>query len=174
MTDQKNFDQTRPSFFRGYGKTTMLSPHPAIHEEWSTTFRKTYLKPTSRTKPNAYTKVPLGEIEHDNALHKSDRRSTIASGFQANAQLFDETSWATEKNTHTDIVRTEYRNRYNQAKPFHKSTIVNSHGRMKRKEHVYDTHDTNPLRNWKAREADTQIYATQKGAEHDNKDGFKV
>ena len=39
--------------------------------------------------------------------------STIASGFQANSQLFDETSWKTENNTHTDIVRTEYRNRFN-------------------------------------------------------------
>mmetsp|Transcript_8821 Transcript_8821/g.13598 ORF Transcript_8821/g.13598 Transcript_8821/m.13598 type:complete len:162 (+) Transcript_8821:21-506(+) len=54
MTDQKQFDKTRPSFFRGYGKTTMLEPHPALYEEWSTTFRKTYLKPNARTKPTAH------------------------------------------------------------------------------------------------------------------------
>ena len=64
--------------------------------------------------------------------------STIASGFQANAQLFDETSWKTEGNVHTDIIRTEYRNRYNQPKPFHKSLLLNSNGRMKKKEQIYD------------------------------------
>ena len=62
-------------------------------------------------------------MEHDNALDKANRTSTIASGFQANAQLFDETSWKTENNTHTDIIRTEYRNRYNQDKPFHKPAL---------------------------------------------------
>jgi hypothetical protein len=81
MPDTKGFDQTRPSFFRGYGKETLLRPHPALHEEWSTTFRKTYLKPDTRTKPNAFTRYPVGEREHDNDLEKSKRLSTIASGF---------------------------------------------------------------------------------------------
>lgn len=134
MSDQRNFDKTRPNFFRGYGATTKLAPHEALHEEWSTTFRKTYLKPNSRTKPNAYQRQPVGECEFDNSLKESNRRSTIASGFEANAQLFDETSWKTEKNVHTDIIRTEYRNRYNQPKPFHKPCLLNSHGRLKKRE----------------------------------------
>lgn len=79
--DQRAFDKTRPNFFRGYGKTTMLAPHPCLNEEWSTSFRKTYLKPNTRTKPNAHTQLPVQEIEHDNALTKSSRASTIASGF---------------------------------------------------------------------------------------------
>jgi hypothetical protein len=108
----------------------MLAPHPALEEQWSTTFRKTFLKPNYRTKPNAHTQMPVAEIEFDNGLKEAKRSSTIASGFQANSQLFDETSWKTEKNTHTDIIRTEYRNRYNQAKPFHKSLLINSSGRM--------------------------------------------
>lgn len=81
MTDQRSFDKSRPNFFRGYGKTTMLSPHPALDEEWSTTFRKTYLKPNFRTKPNAFTKMPVGEMEFDNNLREGYRQSTIASGF---------------------------------------------------------------------------------------------
>jgi hypothetical protein len=32
MADQRSFDKSRPNFFRGYGKTTMLSPHPALDE----------------------------------------------------------------------------------------------------------------------------------------------
>ena len=85
MADQRAFDKTRPAFFRGYGKETRLRPHPHLFEQWSTTFRKTYLKPNERTKPNAYTKFPVGEMEHDNELDKSKRISTLASGFQANA-----------------------------------------------------------------------------------------
>jgi len=85
MTDQRAFDKTRPNFFRGYGNTTKLAPHPCLYEEWSTSFRKTYLKPNDRTKPNANTKAPVKDIEHDNNLYKSDRRSTIASGFQNNS-----------------------------------------------------------------------------------------
>lgn len=81
MTDQKTFDKTRPSFYRGYGATTKLAPHPALDEEWSTTFRKTYLKPNYRSKPNAHTKMPVQEIEFDNALKAANRASTIASGF---------------------------------------------------------------------------------------------
>mmetsp|Transcript_12786 Transcript_12786/g.21624 ORF Transcript_12786/g.21624 Transcript_12786/m.21624 type:complete len:150 (-) Transcript_12786:335-784(-) len=81
MTDQRNFDKTRPSFFRGYGKTTMLEPHPCLGEEWSTTFRKTYLKPTDRTKPNAHERAAVQNIEFDNAMKEGYRRSTFASGF---------------------------------------------------------------------------------------------
>lgn len=66
MADNKTFDNSRPQFFRGYGKTTMLEPHPALNEEWSTTFRKTYLNPNDRTKPNANTKLSVKENELDN------------------------------------------------------------------------------------------------------------
>lgn len=132
MTDNKTFDKSRPQFFRGYGKTTMLDPHPALNEEWSTSFRKTYLNPNERTKPNAHTKLAVKENEFDNQMKEANRNSTIASGFQANAQLFDETSWKTNTNLHTDIIRSEYRNRFNQDKPFHKTLLVNSHGRLKK------------------------------------------
>ena len=52
---------------------------------------------------------------------------------------------------HTDILRTEYRNRYNKDKPFHKPSLVNSHGRLKKKELVYDLQDVDATKNWKAR-----------------------
>ena len=87
-------------------------------------------------------------------MSESFLKGTISSGYQSNAQLQDETSWATEGNTHTDQVRTEYRNRFNQSKPFHKPSLVNSHGRLNRTDGrghfvVYDTSDgANPLRSW--------------------------
>ena len=118
--------------------------------------------------------MPVQEIEFDNALKEGKRSSTLASGFQANAQLFDETSWKTEGNTHTDIIRTEYRNRYNQAKPFHKSLLINSSGRMNKIQQTYDIQDINPSVNWKSRAAETKIYAPRQGAEHEGKFRFKV
>jgi hypothetical protein len=127
-----------------------LEPHPCLDEEWSTTFRKTYLKPLGRSKPNAHQKRAGWDIEFDEKMTESKRNATKASGFQNNSQLFDETTWKTERNLHTDINRTEYRNRYNVLKPFHKPNLLNSHGRMKPKERfrVYDNTDCNPNTNW--------------------------
>ena len=96
------------------------------------------MKPNLRTKPGAHIKLPVGDCEFDNTMKEGYRKETKASGFQANAQLFDETSWKTNANVHTDIIRTEYRNRFNQPKPFHKSLLLNSNGRMKKKEQIYD------------------------------------
>jgi hypothetical protein len=83
-------------------------------------------------------------------MKESYRTGTLSSGFQNNAQLFDETTWKTERNLHTDIKRTEYRMRYNVEKPFHKPSLINSHGRLQAKERfrVYDTVDNNPNTNW--------------------------
>lgn len=124
------------------------------------------MKPNLRTKPNAHTKLPVGDCEFDNAMKGSYRNSTIASGFQANAQLFDETSWKTNANFHTDIIRTEYRNKYNQDKPFHKPALVNSSGRLPKKFAIYDVMDANPTKNWRSRAADTTYYAPIQGSEH--------
>lgn len=64
-----------------------------------------------------------------------------ASGYIGNSTLFDGTGWVTEKNMHTDMMRTEYRNRFNQDKPFHKSCIRINAGRLPRKPLVYDKAD---------------------------------
>jgi len=96
-------------------------------------------------------------------MQESFLKATISSGYQSNAKLQDETSWKTEKNTHTDQVRTEYRNRFNQEKPFHKPALINSHGRLNRTDGrghfvVYDTTDgANPLRSWNQKQ---DVFAT--------------
>lgn len=129
-----------------------MKPHPCLDEEWSTTFKKTYLKPLTRTKPNAHLKFPGLQYDVDPTMtdNENKRISHLGSGFQNNAQLFDNTSWRTSKNLHTDIKRTEYRNRFNRPKPFHKSNFTNSHGRLAAKERfkVYDTVNNNPNTNW--------------------------
>ena len=150
----------------------MLEAHPCLDEHWSTTFRKTFLHPKERTKPNAVEKKPVKDNEFDAKMRVSGRKSTLASGFQANAQLLDETSWKTESNLHTDIIRTEYRMRYNQAKPFHKVALMNSNGRLKKNEPIYDLADKLPNRFWRTKAADQSRYAPRQTAHMRGKSAF--
>lgn len=61
------------------------------------------------------------------------RRSAVkASGFQANSTLLDGTGWVPEKNLHGQNKFTEYRNRFNHAKPFHRTNLRMSTGHLKR------------------------------------------
>ena len=49
-----------------------------------------------------------------------------------------------EKNVHTDMMRTSYRNNFNVAKPFHKDAARITDGRLKRKELFFDGGDNRP------------------------------
>jgi hypothetical protein len=49
-----------------------------------------------------------------------------------NRQHWDGSGWDTEKNTHTDMMRTSYRNGFNTPKPFHKMELRNTTGRLKK------------------------------------------
>lgn len=61
-----------------------------------------------------------------------------ASGYVQAMTLCDGKTWVPEKNLHSDMLRTEYRNRYNQPKPFHKVTLRASLSTLPRKKLVYD------------------------------------
>jgi len=58
VPDQLCFDPQRSSFTRRFGQETiltgMIESHPAAQQEggMNTTFRKSYLIPTQRTRPN--------------------------------------------------------------------------------------------------------------------------
>jgi hypothetical protein len=58
-----------------------------------------------------------------------------------NSTLWDATSWATEKNVHTDQDRTQYRKQFNQPKPFHNRTTKLSTGRMPKLQATYEPAD---------------------------------
>jgi hypothetical protein len=130
----------------------------------------------ARSKPNAHIKLPGVDNEFDNSMRPNPRISTKSSGFAANAQLFDETSWKTETNLHTDQIRTEYRNRYNVKKPFHKSCLLNSHGRKPAPERfrVYDTVDMNPNTNWSRKARNHSVFNTQKNPSHTEANSLRV
>ena len=71
-------------------------------------------------------------------MKQSIRTSTAASGFFRNFFNGDGKTNVPEKNLHSDMIRTEYRNRFNQAKPFHKTSIMNSTGRLPKRVLTYD------------------------------------
>ena len=63
------------------------------------------------------------------------------SGYTMNSTLWDGTSWATEKNVHTDQNRTQYRKQFNQPKPFHKRDVKESPGKVGKKMITYEPAD---------------------------------
>ena len=60
------------------------------------------------------------------------------SGYIQNTTLFDGHGWLPEKCMHSDMVRTEYRMRYNKIKPFHKLVTETTSGKLPKKYTVYD------------------------------------
>jgi len=80
-------DQTLEAATHKYGKPTMSRPHPCIADShWSTTFRKTYVKPTLKAKPNAVHRASTGDLLFDPKMRVSQRPGTQqASGFENNA-----------------------------------------------------------------------------------------
>jgi hypothetical protein len=129
---------------RRFGTETLVrtaaNHHPINYS--TTTFRASYFPPS--TLPKSVWRDRNTSVQFDNsktlriAPLQSDK---LASGYSANRQHWDGTFWRTEKNTHTDQVRTLYREKFDQPKPFHKSTLRNNDGRLKLLQQVYDVAD---------------------------------
>jgi hypothetical protein len=74
-------------------------------------------------------------------LQIQTKSDNLYSGYESNRQLWDGTGWRTEKNQHTDQIRTTYRNNFNQPKPFHLAKIKETTGRLRKKQLIYDWSD---------------------------------
>ena len=96
-----------------------------------------FTAPQKLSRPNWRTRQGSMQFDPDRS-YENPRAVAKASGYVQNSTLFDGTGWVPEKNLHSDMMRTEYRNRFNQAKPFHKHEVRANDGRLKRREHVYD------------------------------------
>lgn len=96
-----------------------------------------FVSPKKVSRPNWRTRQCSVEFDPDRSP-ENPRTIAKASGFVQNSTLFDGTGWVPERNLHSDMMRTEYRNRFNQSKPFHKNEVRSNDGRLKRKEYVYD------------------------------------
>jgi hypothetical protein len=106
----------------------------------NSTSRKTFRDPREIAKPTWRARHVSVDFDPDRS-HMHQTYKVQASGYNLNSNLFDGTGWETEKNLHTDMYRTEYRNRFNTAKPFHKDAIKINTGRLPRKPIAYDKED---------------------------------
>ena len=99
-----------------------------------TTMRQSYLSPQVHDRPNWRNRDNTMAFENCAKLQIHKRSDSLATGYESNRQLWDGTTWRTEKNQHTDQMRTQYRNNFNQPKPFHKPELRKTDGRLRRKE----------------------------------------
>lgn len=129
---------------RRFGTETQVrsasNHHPLDYK--TTTFRASYFSPANVEKNNWRSRDSSVKFENTRTLNMAPLQSDkLASGYSANRQHWDGTFWRTEKNTHTDQVRTLYRLKFDQPKPFHKPELINNDGRLKVKQAVWDTQD---------------------------------
>jgi hypothetical protein len=66
------------------------------------------------------------------------KAKVAASGFGTSMIQCDGKTWVPEKNLHSDMIRTEYRNRFNKKKPFHRVQDRYSMYIVPRRTLVYD------------------------------------
>ena len=128
---------------RRYGTRTMFDTASNMREQTlTTTTRNSFVHPKTHDKPNWRSRDTSVTFDSSSAKLKVMQRSTsLASGYGSNRQEWDGTTWKTEKNLHTDQMRTSYRNGFNQPKPFHKPKLAVTSGRLRKKEQVFDTID---------------------------------
>lgn len=126
-----------------YGCRTMFDTAANMHPEnyMSTTNRASYVNPRTLDRPTWRDRDPLQTFDPSDKLKVVAHSDKRASGYSSNRQEWDGTTWRTEKNLHTDLIRTTYRNGFNKPKPFHKIELKVSDGRLKRKERVFDVAD---------------------------------
>jgi hypothetical protein len=82
----------------------------------TTTTRETFSNPRFKQRNNLREKISyMDGIDFDPSMKPplKGKGAVTASGFYTAMNFFDGTTWRTEKNLHTDQVRTEYRNRFN-------------------------------------------------------------
>lgn len=136
-------DKTMEVRSRRYGTRTMFNTaanhQPENYHE--TTTRASYHNPKTHDKPNYRSRDHSQVFENSAKLLVHKRSDSMASGYETNRQLWDGTGWGTEKNLHSDMYRTAYRNNFNQPKPFHKPELKVTNGRLIRKEQVFDVTD---------------------------------
>lgn len=120
-------DDTLHSTSRRYGTETKPTTHPAVqvashYATNETTFRASFINPKRHPSQVYRTRNPDADMSTETNVkiesHVTDKTNlngprqvliNNCSGYVMNSTLWDSTSWATEKNFHTDQQRTQYR-----------------------------------------------------------------
>jgi hypothetical protein len=118
-----------------------MKPDPSEYK--NSTFRASYRHPSCHDRPNFRRRDAGKDAIFDNSrtLSVNQNSATLMTGYESNRQLWDGTTWRTEKNQHTDQMRTSYRNEFNKPKPFHLNKLKDTTGRLRKIFKVYDLAD---------------------------------
>ena len=137
------FEAVSHKFGRRSDKLTAPNMRQPKEEVSQTTMRVSYKPPTLLDKPNFRSRHPGKDTLFDvTAMLKVKLNSAnLMTGYESNRQLWDGTTWRTEKNQHTDQVRTSYRNEFNKLKPFHLNKVRDTTGRLRKLHNVFDLAD---------------------------------
>jgi hypothetical protein len=104
-------DDTLHAFSRRYGKETLMDTAPNFKpDSWTTNFRSTYHSPITQNKGNWRSRVQDEAFDMNSQTADKKDRFYNSSGFSQNSMICDGKLFVTEKNLHTDIIRTAYRN----------------------------------------------------------------
>jgi len=104
--------------------------------------RDSYKQPSSLPKPNFRASVS-GQFR-DFVSPVVNRPSTQnRSGYIQNSTLFDGTGWVPDKSLHADLVRTEYRMKYNPQKHFQHLFTPTTYGNLPHPVRIYDVPKNN-------------------------------
>lgn len=139
----KKDDSLHATSSRYTGTTMQRNAADFVAEDRSTTTsRAAFTRPqsaprtTMRERDSSVTFTGAKTLQVNSRL--ANRRG---SGYASNLQMFDGQTWQTEKNLHSDMVRTMYRNNFNQEKGFHKTALLGNDGRLKKRSNVFDASD---------------------------------
>jgi len=132
-----------------YGGQTIMATSPNSREKnvFQSSTKTAFQSPNKSPRPNWRSRGQMQNFDNQSKVLKFEKKrnslspvspKNTTSGFAMNSTLFDGTSWGPEKNLNGDMVRTIYRNQFNQPKPFHKGEVRVTMGTLRRKSAVYD------------------------------------
>jgi len=98
----------------------------------TTTARESYKNPASLSKPVLRERDPSAKVNFAETLNS--RPATAGqSGYISNRLKFDDKGFTFAKGWNGDMRKTEYRDRYNKPKPFHREDIKINDGKLKKR-----------------------------------------
>ena len=86
----------------------------------STLTRDKFKHPDTLARPN-FRNFSASRFDNTDNLRRPQTAATVGSGYTTALNLFDGKGWLNKKNLHGDNIHSEYRDRFNQDKPFHKT-----------------------------------------------------
>lgn len=129
INQQALIDKSKMASSSKYGKTGIQKAQPAWNEGvWRSTTHDFFNDPNKMSNP----------LHRDSdKFSETVKQGTRSSGFATNHAYLDGRGWKPEKVLRGDNHRSEYRDRFNKEKEFHRDTVVKKERKLRGKEWNY-------------------------------------